>query len=351
MQDFTLSAPGRLGHTASMKLHTVQIHRDIRPILQEMVEQGDAPLWIEVIPGGETVEGRDGRKFKNGNPQAVVEAFDANGADIPIDIEHSTELKAPNGDPAPAMGWIKGLEAREDGSIWALVHWTDEGRWIVESRQYRYISPVFIYNAKSGEILRLTSAGLTNNPNLHLTALNQREPTGEPQPMKNLMQLLGLSADASEESAMNAVKDLQGRVDTAETKASEAVAANSNLDKFVPRADYDKAMNRAEKAEGDVKAMEEKALNQEIEDAIGQALKDGKITPATADYHRAACKEEGGLDRFREYTKAAPAVGGKTDMGDTPPGDNGATALNGEAKIMAEVFGNSAEDLAKYGDK
>ncbi len=328
------------------------INRDIRPILQEMIEQETgAPLWVEMIPAGTAIEGRDGRKWTNSNPQAVVDSFDANGADLPIDVEHSTELKAPAGEIAPAMGWIKTLEVREDNSIWALVEWTEEGRWLVESRQYRYISPVMIYNTKSGEIVRLTSAGLTNNPNLHLTALNQREPepNGEPETMNELLKMLGLTADASEESAMNAVKQLMDDRDSAVQQADEAKAANSNLERFVPRADHDKAVNRAEQAEEALATIKTEQRDQEIDTAINQALESGKITPATADYHRAACKEEGGLDRFREFTKAAPVVGENSGM-EGQPGEVDTKALNAEEQKMAAMFGNSAEDFAKYAD-
>nr|WP_255491066.1 phage protease [Spartinivicinus marinus] len=57
------------------------------------------------------------------------------------------------------------MEAHEGGSIWGLV---------ARNRDYSpvSISPVFTYDF--GHILRLSSAGLTNQPNLHLKALNQR---------------------------------------------------------------------------------------------------------------------------------------------------------------------------------
>jgi len=39
------------------------------------------------------------------------------------------------------------------------------------AREYRYVSPVFQFDPKDGSVTRLLRAGLTNNPNLHLTAI------------------------------------------------------------------------------------------------------------------------------------------------------------------------------------
>ena len=39
----------------------------------------------------------------------------------------------------------------------------------------------------------------------------------------------------------------------------------------------------------------------EIEAALGA----GKITPATVEYHKASCRQDGGLERFRDFVKAA----------------------------------------------
>jgi len=43
------------------------------------------------------------------------------GADPPIDYEHQTPHSQTNGKPAPASGWIRGLEARPDGTVTRLV--------------------------------------------------------------------------------------------------------------------------------------------------------------------------------------------------------------------------------------
>jgi phage I-like protein len=134
-----------------------------------------APEWIMVIPAGQ-FSGRDGRgPFKLTDPNKVLEATAKTDmkAGLPLDYDHATDFAAPHGGRAPAAGWMKDLQVR-DGAIWAHVEWTDKGREAVASKEYRYISPVFSFDEKTGEVLALLRAGLTNNPNLYDTAICAR---------------------------------------------------------------------------------------------------------------------------------------------------------------------------------
>nr|WP_321464277.1 phage protease [uncultured Desulfobulbus sp.] len=130
------------------------------------------PAWVELIPTGEVI-GRDGRHWTNNNPQRIIQAFQNGRVDLPVDIEHSTELKAKQGDPAPAMGWVNELRVM-NGAIWGRVDWNRSGHQLITTRQYRYLSPVLVCSKTNGAIVALSSVGLTNRPNLHLRALNSR---------------------------------------------------------------------------------------------------------------------------------------------------------------------------------
>lgn len=130
------------------------------------------PQWVELIPSGEVV-GRDGRRWLNTNPLGIIEAFQTNAMDLPVDLEHATEIKAAQGEAAPAVGWVKELQAI-NGAIWGRVDWNAVGSRYIADRQYRYLSPVILYSKSSGIIAGLTSVGLTNRPNLNLRALNQQ---------------------------------------------------------------------------------------------------------------------------------------------------------------------------------
>lgn len=317
---------------------------------------GQVPERVQLIPAG-AVLGRDGRQWVLDDPQAVVNRFVEQGADLPVDIEHSTELRAPRGEPAPAAGWVHRLEVI-DGAIWGAVNWNETGRGLVGGQQYRYLSPVILYNPGDGSIRGLTSVALTNRPNLHLPALNFENTgsvpfgsgpanntggmTPEEQPMlKAVLAALGLPEDATEATAVNAVKELN-------TKLATAMNAQPSLEKFVPRADYDQALTRATNAEQGLAEIRKEQLDAQITTAIDAALAAGKITPATVDYHRAQCSQQGGLERFAAFVAAAPALGEPSGL-DGKEAPAGAKALNAEQRQVMEMFGNTPEDIAKYG--
>lgn len=272
-------------------------------------KDGTPPEWVELIPAGELVIGRDSRQWINPTPEQIVAAFLKNAADLPIDWEHATETKAPNGDKAPAAGWITAMEVRS-GAIWGKTEWTDDGADDLKNKRYRYLSPVFFYTKKDHRIIQITSAGLTNQPNLHLTALNrQTKEEADMELLKALCKLLGLADDTTEDKVVETVTALKGDFATAKNQAE-----TPSLEKFVPRGDYDAATTRAVNAEQKLKGYEEKVQGDEIDTAINQALEDGKITPGSKDYHKAQCKTEGGLNRFKKFIKTAPELAGDAGL-------------------------------------
>jgi phage I-like protein len=317
----------------------------------ELPGDGSVPDWVQLIPAGIEIKGRDGRKWLNDHPESILAAFAAEGKDLPIDWEHASELKAVNGDEAPAAGWMKALEMR-GGEIWARVEWTPKATDQIKNKEYRYLSPVFIYEKASGRIVRITSGGLTNQPNLYLAALNQENidenllrKEKETMNLAELLAALGLAATTTFEEAMNHVRKLKSDLATALNRAE-----SPSLDKFVPRGDYDKALERATNAEtalaNKAKADLETAINTEID----AALKAGKITPATKDYHMAQCRSEGGLDRFKTFVAAAPVIGDPSKLdGKKPDGDGG--SIDETQRAINAMCGIDEETYKKYAPK
>lgn len=222
-------------------------HRTSHPSLQALAlnfEGTAAPDWVQLIPAGPRVIGRDGRWWTMGDAAAVAARFDAT-KEPQIDVEHASQLKAPMGDPAPAVGWIKAFEVR-DGAIWGRVEWTEEGAALVASRAYRYLSPVFSYNYETGEIERIICTGLTNTPNLEMAALNAEEETHMD---RAVLEALGLPTTATAADAVVAVNTLRTARDT-------ALNATQTPDptKFVPVADHQLALNRITTFETEAKA-------------------------------------------------------------------------------------------------
>ncbi len=294
-------------------------------------EGADAPAWVQLLPAGPMISGRDGRRWTLQDPQAVVSRFDP--AKLPqIDLEHSSHLKAPKGEPAPAVGWIEALELR-DGAIWGRVEWTAEGANAVTSRAYRYLSPVFAHNA-AGQILRLASAGLTNSPNLEMAALNSAHNQETDMTIAAVLQALKLAPTATEADAVVAINQMQER----EMLALNA-AKQPDPDKFVPVADHQLALNQITQYQTAEKARAEEGITA----AVDAAITAGKVAPSSRDYHLAACRAEGGLERFNTAMNSAPVIAPPSKLDGQPPTSK--STLSAEELAACHALGLSAEEF------
>lgn len=132
-----------------------------------------AEKTIRLIPAG-LFRARDGRPaglsgwiLTAKNAAAIIEVAAKMADDFVIDYEHQSVQASINGQPAPAAGWFKRLEWREGQGLFAVdVRWTARASAMIVAREYRYISPVFGFDAKTGEVQNLFSAAITNNPAL-----------------------------------------------------------------------------------------------------------------------------------------------------------------------------------------
>lgn len=275
-------------------------------------EGPSAPEWVQLTPSGPDLTGRDGRRWTLADPDAVVAAFNSHGGDLPVDIEHSTQIKGARGEPAPAVGWIKEMATRA-GALWGRVEWTADGAAQVVARAYRYLSPAFNFAKTTGAVTEMVSAGLTNKPNFHLAALNS-EAAPETFMDKELLEALGLADGATTADAVAAVATLKAETQTALNRATAPDPA-----KFVPRGDFDMAINRVTALETADKARQEAEIAAEIDAAITA----GKVAPSSRDYHLATCRAEGGLALFRGMVASAPVLTSASGLGGKQPGKTG----------------------------
>ncbi len=235
-------------------------------------EASAAPEWVQLLPRGPLIAGRDGRSFLLNDPAAVIAATLPH-LPLVIDFEHAAEIG--NAQPAPAAGWIEALEAR-DGGIWGRAAWTAKAAAMIAAREYRFLSPAFFHAKDASQtVTELTSAGLVHKPNFSMMALNRAATATEPAMLKEIFAALGLKETATAAEAVIAVNTLQ----TEKTVALSA-AQNPPLEKYIPAAQHTetvKALNTANellaKHAGEKKQAAAEAL-------IGEAVKAGKIAPA-----------------------------------------------------------------------
>ncbi|MBV7262569.1 peptidase [Photobacterium sp. WH24] len=285
---------------------------------------GDLPQWLKLLPAGE-MTGHDGRRFVNAFPETVLQFFTADGRDIALDIEHATEIKGPAGEPAPAQGWFNTLEIR-NGEIWGKIDFNADGSKLISGKNYRYISPAFYHDAH-GNILGISSVGLTNKPNLDLPALNQEQ---------TLMKLsaaiaaaLSLNAEtATDVEAVTAIEQLKNDKQLALNRA-----ANPDLAKFVPKETHDLALNRAQTAEQKLADIADAEINALVDGAI----KAGKIAPANKDMYLATCRAEGGREQFEAFIKTAPVIASTESRHEKKPGADGNKLTDGELAMCRSL--------------
>lgn len=324
----------------------------------QFVDGEAVPQWVPLFPEPKTdrtLPMRDGRSFKMSDPGAFAARFNADKHDVPFDLEHASEIKAPVGEPAPAVGWIQELQARPGEGVWARVKWNAEGERTIKAGEYRYNSPAFNVDKATSEITQLVSAGLTNRPAMIMPALARVEDENT-MDLKALLALLGLDAATTADDAMKKIGALKLSADEA-AKLTEAVAqvpelqaANTRLkaelasalatvpglDKFVPRADYDAALARVSTIEQSIAKQKTEAHNAEVASAITAACVSGKITPATKDFYTATCSTPEGLAQFKTFVQAAPVIAPPSGLEGQKPA--GATEVALASELQKKIW-------------
>lgn len=171
-------------------------------------------VWVQIMPRGD-ISGRDGRTWSAQNLQAIIDASlqKARGVDLVIDFDHQTDFAEGNGQPAPAAGWIKALEARQDG-IYAAVEWTERAAKMIKSREYRFLSPTFLSNRSTGEVGLILRAALTNNPAMVMKQLaKSNEGKNTMEELQPIAAALGLNDDAELTAILAAIAALMAKAD------------------------------------------------------------------------------------------------------------------------------------------
>ncbi|WP_154964248.1 phage protease [Klebsiella grimontii] len=288
------------------------------------------PEWLPMIPAG-TFTGRDGRTWVNDNPSEFI-STSFRYPTLPFDVEHSTELLGPKGEEAPAYAWIDAMRINADGSIDGHIEWTPDGEAIVRGKKYRYYSPAFRFLSTTGQVTHLSSAGLTNKPNLYLPALNSENTMTVP---LQIVTALGLAAAASVDDVVSAIQTIKNSEQTALNRAQ-----NPDLSKFIPLETHQLALNRAQTAEERLKTLDEKTATALVDDAVTA----GKVAPANRDMYLALCRTEDGRQKFEAFVKTAqPLVNQDPSKGKENNGQQ--TTLNETELAMCRSMGISQEEF------
>lgn len=313
------------------------------------------------------------------NAQLLIAAAKAKGVDYVTDYEHQTLRAKQNGQPAPASAWFGELEWREGDGLYAInVRWTAAAASMIAADEYRYISPVFIYD-RNGNITGLINAALTNTP-----ALDNMEEV-------LLAAASMFSGDLIEESSMNeellerlrwllnmpegsTAEDIAAQLDKIKAQLGTA-AASFNLETYLQQSTTSVAaltqqvsdLKTAQQTTVDlsqyvpisvvrekderIAALSSQQLDGELESLLTAALSDGRIMgKATEDWLRDMGKTD--LQGVRNYLDnvAAPITALTSLQTSTTKVRANMPQKSTESPLLLAVcsqFGNDPAEIAK----
>ena len=322
---------------------------------------------VRIIPAGTfdaprgAMAGQGPWQLDAGNAASVIARAAGRSVDIVIDYEHQTLMAEKNGKPAPAAGWIdpRSLEMRVDG-LYGRVRWNAAAAQAVQNEEYRYLSPVFSYNPQTGEVLELLHVALTNTPAIDDSAITARAaarmdihyPTNQEEDSvkrEELIALLGLAADASDEqirtgiaalkSANDQLAALRGSlgIDAKGDPVAAVAALKAGAADTVPKAVFDEVKQQ-------LAVLKTGSETAEVEALIKEGLDDGRIAgKATADWLRQA-----GLAALKAHLKDAPsmaALKGATQTAGKKPEDGGDAELSQEEMAVCKSMGLTVDQF------
>lgn len=308
---------------------------------------------IQLFPAG-TFRARDGRPagidgwvMTADVARRVIVRATQRQTPFVTDYEHQTLYAETSGNPAPAAAWFSNLEWREGDGLYAVdVDWTAKAAAMIAGDEYRYLSPVFKFDPKTGEITELLMAAVTNNPAIDgiadvAAARYLTNPEEEHSVDEELLKLLGLEADATPEqvrAAIQALIDKAGQAE-ADVAAARAEAAKPDPAKYVP-------VSALSAVRDQVAALTAKLNGNEVDTLIAKGLDDGRLLPELEEWARELGESD--VAALRSYIeKAQPIValtGQQTNGKKLPKGDN---QLTEEEVAVCRLMNQTPEEFLK----
>ncbi|MEN4195445.1 phage protease [Serratia marcescens] len=284
-----------------------------------------------------------------------------------FDYEHQTQHCKTNGKPNPAAGWFSRLEWVEGKGLFAVdVEWTEAARAMIEAKEYRFISPLFNYDAQ-GNVKHFINAALTNTPALDdmeaLLAAASQQLTGEntvDELLEQLRWMLNLPLSSTEDDIkielqklINRLSDNQGTaaasVNLLEllTQKDERIAALSAQAPSVPDPAKFVPVSVLTAVQQQLADLSQKVTGGEVNGLIQAALSDGRLLPDMQEWAKSLGNKD--IDSLKSYLDKAPKVAALNAMqtgGKSPTDAPNKSGLDADALAVCSVFGHDPKDVA-----
>ena len=321
--------------------------------------------WMKILPAG-VVSGRDGRgPYMVGDVAAMQTIVDrtlrrAGGTELMVDYDHQSIFGARDGvgGTAKAAGWVKRLQARQDG-IWAQIEWTDVATAAIRAKEYRYLSPTFGQD-RNGRVTSLLNVALTNMPNMdELTAIAASWTQLKGTPMEQIAQLLGLAQGAGQDQILAALSDLvatRAKLMTAaglapdgnpdDAAAAIAKAMQSPQDKpnpasFVPFTEFERVVKEANELRSGIS-------RHAAETRVDQNIQTGKMAPFLRDWAVNLCTvNAAAYENFVQRTAGTMSSLFEPQLGTSARPARDGKSLSGDEQAVCASLGLSADEFNK----
>lgn len=250
--------------------------------------------WVMIAPIGEydgtTTTGEVVKEIFNVEDyEQIVFKYHEDGQELPLDRDHAS-MKKPLERDTQAYGWIYDLRLMSGGAddyngLYAKFRWTDEGRNLVLSRAYRFLSPVFTLS-EDGHPTSLVNVALTNRPNFDLppifnTEATENNPISEEHTM-NIEELKNAIIEGVVERILlkqNELQTINTKPDDEKETCEEKKTPCEEPSKEEPETDETKEEEKEEKEE----EKKEKKESAKAEPAETDDDKEEKEEPAKAE--------------------------------------------------------------------
>lgn len=303
--------------------------------------------------------------------------------DIVVDYEHQSLLTAQNGQPVVAAGWIgpQTLEWREapaahPGLFAISPKWTAAASAHIAADEIRYVSPVFSYDAQTGDVLDILNVALTNNPAIDgmqavtvaaasfiaLTSLTQPESAMDEEIRERLLYVLNLPTLATD-------ADIIAELDKAKALLGSGAAATSLLETIAAKDGAIAALTTQVSAvitvvdptlyapiavvtelRSQLAALSAGAVDDRVEKLIEQGVADGRIIgePAKAWLTDMGKKDIAALSSYLGAAQPIAALSGMQSKGKAPEESNiAALSATQEEIAVAEQLGLDPAEIVK----
>ncbi|MBO7309582.1 MAG: hypothetical protein J6V38_08135 [Kiritimatiellae bacterium] len=217
---------------------------------------GETIKNVQICPIGDFPNGDRNQHCTLEALENVVAKWKEDGEkEVLVDFEHNSEAGGTSDTSAAA--WVSNLRADKERGLVGDFKLTDLGAEAISNRRLRFLSVAWLVNKETREPMVIRSIALTNKPNIPVAPVLNRETNGvinveekKGPTMDKLKEALGLSADATEEDILAAVKEgLEAKTKVAELEANaEKAKLEAEAEDFAEKnkAKCDKAVLKAQ---------------------------------------------------------------------------------------------------------